>query len=448
MGGLRDADLCEHRSLGGSPGGDAMAARSWFSNMIAVYVLNRPEDFVELSWISQKLVEMQIDYTTVARPDLTGGGYLEQKSGGVVPENYSLRRAQETAREVYQSVGTITDLMFDAVAHMDVLKTIDEERKKPMALVLTDSTDLSGDLQLRVKRLVMDGAPCDWEAINLKARIPVGQCVSTNLFRVLPDGNEPEERCRYGANLGRSAVLYRTDAVASLSQKLAKVVWDEKRPRCLRTDVALASISDRVGYYAVPSLQEPGLVQPSAFEDFISSQSVQEAPWCSSTTGDFSRVYPCHCGRNVCMTNELCVADQSICKFPPTTSTTTKTTTSTTRTTTTVTTTSTTTETLTATTTTETATFTTTTTSSTKTVTSTTTTSTSTISTTTTATTSTSTRTSSSITTSTTTSTVTTSTATTSTSTRTTTTITRTTTTETTTTTLDGPLGGEFPNLG
>jgi len=426
-----------------------MAARSWFSKMVAVYVLSSPEEFVELSWISDKLVELQIDYTVVARPDLTGGGYVEQKSGGgVIPENYSLRRAQEAAREGYQGVGTITDLVFDAVAHMDVLRTIDEERKKPIALVLTDSTDVSRDFQLRVKSLVMDGAPCDWEAINLKARIPVGHCVSTSLFRVLPDGNEPEERCRYGTNFGRSAVLYRTDAVAGLSAKLAQVVWDEERPRCLRTDVALAAISDQVGYYAVPSLQEPGLVQPRAFEDFFSSKAVQDAPWCSSTAGGFSRVYPCHCGRNVCMTNELCVANKSICRFPPTTSTMTKTTTTTTRTTTTVTTTISTSTTTTETTTSSSTQTSTSTTSSTKTTTLTTTSSTS-------VTTSTSTGTSTSITTSTTTSTGTTSTSTrttrttsTTTNTRTTTTNTRTTTTETTTTTLAGPLGGEFPDLG
>merc|ERR1719414_1189520 len=57
------------------------------------------------------------------------------------------------------------------------------------------------------------------------------------------------------------AVLYRTQALADIQILWKQAVFDEERPHCMDVDVALASISDRVGYYAVPSVQDPGFLR-------------------------------------------------------------------------------------------------------------------------------------------------------------------------------------------
>jgi hypothetical protein len=56
------------------------------------------------------------------------------------------------------------------------------------------------------------------------------------------------------------ATLYRTDAIPRVQRLWKEAVFDEERPRCMDVDVALASISDRVSFYSVPSAQDPGFV--------------------------------------------------------------------------------------------------------------------------------------------------------------------------------------------
>merc|ERR1712216_414239 len=85
-----------------------------------------------------------------------------------------------------------------------------------------------------------------------------------HLTRVLPDSNEPVERCIHGVNYGFFAMLYRLENLESLRSRLNAVVWDPDRPHCLDVDVALASISDKVGYYAVPAVQQPGFLSEGA----------------------------------------------------------------------------------------------------------------------------------------------------------------------------------------
>merc|ERR1719270_1158316 len=56
-------------------------------------------------------------------------------------------------------------------------------------------------------------------------------------------------------------MLYRTASLAHVQKHWKNTVFNESRPRCLDVDVALASISDRVGFYAVPSVQDPGFLR-------------------------------------------------------------------------------------------------------------------------------------------------------------------------------------------
>jgi len=124
---------------------------------------------------------------------------------------------------------------------------------------LEDDAELEDDFSARLREL-LDEVPCDWGALSLKTRCPYGACVSPHLTRVWPDRNEPEGKCNHGVNYGFYAMLYRKEALPRITAELRKTVWQRDRPRCLDIDVALASISHRIPYYAVPSLQLPGLV--------------------------------------------------------------------------------------------------------------------------------------------------------------------------------------------
>lgn len=109
---------------------------------------------------------------------------------------------------------------------------------------------------------MLQEAPCDWEVISLKSRCPYGRCVSKHLSRVLPDGNgRANKRCS-GVNFGFFAMLYRVETLPKVRQALYRAVWEQE---CYDVDVALASISDQIAYYAIPSIQEPGLIHEMDF---------------------------------------------------------------------------------------------------------------------------------------------------------------------------------------
>jgi len=92
------------------------------------------------------------------------------------------------------------------------------------------------------------------------SRCPYGKCVSDHLVRVQPDGNEPAWRCHQGVNWGMHGVLYRIETLKQVQRKWKAAVFNEETPHCMDVDVALASISDKVSYYAVPAVQKPGFL--------------------------------------------------------------------------------------------------------------------------------------------------------------------------------------------
>merc|ERR1719162_2265831 len=55
-------------------------------------------------------------------------------------------------------------------------------------------------------------------------------------------------------------MLYRRDFIPLIRESLMQIIWDEERPHCLDVDVALASISNLIAYYAVPGMQFPGFL--------------------------------------------------------------------------------------------------------------------------------------------------------------------------------------------
>jgi hypothetical protein len=108
---------------------------------------------------------------------------------------------------------------------------------------------------------VTEELPCDWQAVSLNSRCPFGRCISPHLSRVQPDANEPQWRCRHGVNYGFQGMLYRTNEIENLQRVWKPVVFNESQPHCLDVDVALASISDQVQFYAVPASQNPGFLR-------------------------------------------------------------------------------------------------------------------------------------------------------------------------------------------
>jgi len=124
-----------------------------------------------------------------------------------------------------------------------------------------DGVDMRiADVIPKLWRLVTAEMPCDWQAVSLYSRCPFGECVSPHLTRVQPDVNEPSWRCRHGVNYGFQGMLYRTSEIEDLQHLWKPVVFDDSRPHCLDVDVALASISDQVRFYAIPAAQNPGFL--------------------------------------------------------------------------------------------------------------------------------------------------------------------------------------------
>lgn len=259
---LLDAELCERPVLGRSTAfteEEARRAQAWVVQNVAVYVLNLPSDTQRWTRMVSRLRAIGLTAERVFGVDMTKPGMLDEaRNEGLVPQDYIIAKAQKKAEE--ERMGGITGTVGVASAHFRALgRAYDGRGKRPLALILEDDTELVDDFSIRLWRLLAE-APCDWAAISLKSRCGFGTCATRHLTRVLPDGNEPADRCHHGVNYGFYAMLYRAERLDYLRQRLRTTVWREDRPHCLDIDVALASISDEVPYYAVPAVQEPGFL--------------------------------------------------------------------------------------------------------------------------------------------------------------------------------------------
>lgn len=237
-------------------------AREWFKNNVAVYVLNLPgQGDARWAMIKGRLDELSIWATRVPGVDMREAGALEHaKMAGFVPSDYNFSKAQDVAYSWKHNMGSILGTVGCASAHFKAqTKAIADGSS--LAIIMEDDSWPSDDFVPRLWSLVRSELPCDWEVTALLSRCGYGQCVSPQLMRVMPDANEPEWRCRQGSNWGMHAVLYRTALLPALQEKWKPVVFDESRPHCMDVDVALASISDKVGFYAVPAVQDPGFVK-------------------------------------------------------------------------------------------------------------------------------------------------------------------------------------------
>jgi len=269
---LKQPERCEKYEMGAPlkhlPHEDAEAALKWFTANVAVYVINVKSATARWSTMTRRLSRLGLAWHRIDGLELTEEDMLRQaREEGHLPETFDVERAERNARTDYQAMGGVRGSIGVAASHLSAMRAATEggNDNKPLALILEDDVVLADDFVPRLKMLLTDEAPCDWNAISLKSMCPHGECVTRHLTRVFPDGNEPKDRCRHGTNQGFYAMLYRVGILEDLRKELATTVWDADRPHCLDVDIALASISDRVAYYAVPSMQRPGFVEEGNF---------------------------------------------------------------------------------------------------------------------------------------------------------------------------------------
>jgi GR25 family glycosyltransferase involved in LPS biosynthesis len=210
--------------------------------------------------ISKRLNQLQIYATRIDGVDMRQPGTLQHvKEAGWVPIDFNFSQAQEVAYRPAHGMGSILGTLGCASAHFKAHAQVMADGM-PLAVVFEDDSWPSDDFVERLWSMVHVELPCDWDVVSLYSRCPYGSCVSEHLLRVQPDINEPAWRCRQGVNWGMQAILYRTESLSRIQIPWKRTVFNESRPHCMDVDVALASISDEVRYYAVPSVQDPGFV--------------------------------------------------------------------------------------------------------------------------------------------------------------------------------------------
>jgi hypothetical protein len=265
---------------------ETLAARKWFREHVSVYVLNLRSEELRLKTISARLTELGVAFTRVPGVDLTQPGALDDaRQRGFVPKTYDYAKAAANGKLVSNSMQGIAGSMGCGIGHLGALEKAHQDwaaqeqlsadlgPPEELALILEDDVRLSDDFMVRLMRLIEDEVPCDWEALSLRSMCPYGDCLSPHLSRVRPDGNEPYGRCYHGVNYGFYAMLYQRSKLGRIRHLLSETMWEEDRPRCLDIDVALASISDDLAYYAVPGSQYPSFL--SFFETSMDSKRSQ-----------------------------------------------------------------------------------------------------------------------------------------------------------------------------
>lgn len=261
---LENPEVCDLPRLGGSRLwmlNVKERARVWFQTHVTVYVLNLPQDAERWTDISSRLGALGISATRIAGIDMrVDGAMAAAKENGWILQEFDFERAQANAYTWKQQMGSMLGTLGCASAHFKAQSKVIADGS-PLAVVLEDDTWPEDDFVERVWSLVTEELPCDWEIAALYSRCPFGRCVSDHVARVQPDHNEPAWRCHWGVNWGMQGMVYRTDVLPEIQTLWKATVFDAERPHCMDIDVALASISDQVAYYAVPAVQDPGFLR-------------------------------------------------------------------------------------------------------------------------------------------------------------------------------------------
>lgn len=268
---LSGAPVCDRTDLGGKVDwsyDEKSSSREWFQQNVQVYVLSLPQSWKRRATASQCFQKLGISFEFVDGIDMRQPWSLKTaKNEGLIPASYDLNLARRIHADPDQHMadgGSILGTLGCAAGHFRAQRRGLQDQgthRKPLSLVLEDDVCGNEDFVEKLWRLVTQEMPCDWQVASLYSRCPFGRCISPHLTRVQPDTNEPAWRCHHGVNYGMQGMLYRLDQVAAMQQVWQPVVFDEKRPHCADIDVALASISEKVAYYAVPASQSPSFLR-------------------------------------------------------------------------------------------------------------------------------------------------------------------------------------------
>lgn len=257
---VQNPELCEDYNLGATVQAypqDIEAAKAWLAANVAIYVITLPAETERQQFMQTRMDELGIQFSFLPGVDLrVPGSYAQAKTDGIIPMDFNYQAADANIGD------GIAGMVGCASAHLSAMLTITTNgQQQPLAVVLENDVRLEDDFAIKLYRLVSTEVPCDWEVVSLKSACPFGACITQHLTRVMPDPNEPEARCRHGVNYGFWGMLYKVQTLNELRAKITQRVWNPDVPHCLDIDVALASISDTVAYYAVPYWQAPGLLQ-------------------------------------------------------------------------------------------------------------------------------------------------------------------------------------------
>lgn len=286
MPGLENPGICDRHDAGAPLTGvslsEKQAALAWLNATVAIHVLNLDSDVKKWETISKRFWAVGITtFTRIPGIDLSqNGSFKEAQQQGWVPTNWSYAEAWNNTKELFKTsdpkVARQKELMDMglgtvgcAAAHLRAMQRAKDHADalhKPLVLIFEDDARIEDDFAVKLQRLIEQEAPCDWDAISLMSQCPFGVCVTPHLARIQPDGNEPEYRCYHGGTYGFYGMLYRASSLGFIRNRLWEVIWDASRPSCLPVDVAMASISDEVGYYAVPQTQLPGFLREASLK--------------------------------------------------------------------------------------------------------------------------------------------------------------------------------------
>lgn len=285
MQGLVNPMLCDVPELGRPAEGvtpqELAAAHVWLEGNLAIYVVNLPSSVQRWEAMKQRLTQLGIDHLAerIDGVDMRKKGALEKaKADGFIPSDFDYDAAWAEGERLVQNseynfgralladwigIGTVGCAAAHSFAQLEAERRA-SAAGKPMALVTEDDVWFQDDFVVKLYRLMTTETPCDWEVVGLFSRCPYGTCVSPHLARVQPDGNEPEENCHGEVQYGMYGMLYRTDRLRRINEKLQRMIWNPKRPGCMPPDVGMSAISDQIAYYTVPGTQTPGLMVEAA----------------------------------------------------------------------------------------------------------------------------------------------------------------------------------------
>jgi len=264
---LEHPEICDHPSSGRSVAWtptEWQESHAWLKQHVAVYVLNLATDTKRWQTVHEQLQKLGVSATRIEGVDLQKpGSLIEATQSGWIPDSFDMKQAERHCKRHAKKNKKKCGLRGTAGCASGHFKAQIQAHADgfPVALVLEDDSAIQDDFVPRLWSMLKTELPCDWDVVSLNSKCPFGRCVSKQLARVQPDFNEREQDCHFGVNFGTHGLLYRTERLPSIRRLMQNSTFNVMRPKCMDIDVALAAISNRLAYYAVPAVQFPSFLR-------------------------------------------------------------------------------------------------------------------------------------------------------------------------------------------